>query len=1033
VAGEDDDSGDPDPEQAILKSVYELSTGERGDILIFLSGEREIRDTAAALRKHRSPETEVLPLYARLSAAEQDRVFVPHHRQRIVLATNVAETSLTVPGIRYVIDPGYARVSRYSHRVKVQRLPVEKISQASANQRKGRCGRVGPGICIRLYSEQDYISRPEFTEPEIRRTNLAAVILQMKALDLGDLDQFPFIDPPDSPMVNDGFRVLAELSAVDERRELTAIGRKLARLPVDPRIGRMLLAANAEGCVSEVLVIASALSVPDPRERFLQDQQAASEKHSRFNDERSDFLAFVNLWKFFEEQREILSQNQLRKFCQENFLSFMRMREWRDLHRQLLTLARELGFRLNGPPAEYDAIHRALLTGLLGNVAFKGEGNEYTGARNVELFLFPGSGLFNKGPKWIMAAEFIETSRRYAHTVAKIEPEWIERLAGHLLRRSYYEPHWEKNAAQVAAYERASLYGLVINPRRKVHYGSIEPEESRRIFIQRALVDGDYRTDAPFFLHNRALIGDIQEIEEKSRRRDVLVDEHELFSFYDSLIPADINNGAGFERWRKKAERDRPGLLFLTREALMRHGAEDVTEDQFPSFFNVGGTRFPLEYHFEPGHPADGVTVTVPLAALNQIDPVRCEWLVPGLLPEKVTAVLKSLPKSLRRSFVPVPDYVDACLEAIVPGAEPLASALAVHLHQLTGVRIPHDAWRLEGIPAHLLMNFKIVDEGGRELAMGRDLSALQRELGREAGKSFGRGLAGEFLREGIVRWDFGDVADEVAFELDGLSLTGYPALEDHGQSVTLKLFDSPDQADWAMRGGVLRLFMMELAQPLNYVQKNLPGIERMCSYYSSVGSREELKEDLIRAITNRAFIGDEPPVRRAKEFAESKEKAGKGLMTVANEICALAEAVLEEYRAVTRGIQGSASPMRREALADVRDQLARLVYKGFISATPLHWLRHFPRYLKAIRLRLKRLDHDSARDARRAAEIASLWRPYLERAESHRERGIRDPELERYRWMLEEQRVSLFAQELKTAFPVSIKRLREQWERVKP
>ncbi len=665
--GDDDEQRGYDMVHGIVEAVDELCREGQGDILVFLSGERDIRDVSEALRKHHPPKTEILPLLARQSAVEQNRVFKTGGHRRIVLATNVAETSLTVPGIRYVVDPGYARISRYSVRNKVQRLPIEKVSQSSANQRSGRCGRVAAGVAIRLYDEDDFKNRPAFTDPEVLRTNLASVILQMASLRLGEPAKFPFINPPPDKMINDGFRLLEELDAVDKHRQLTATGKQLAQLPIDPRIARMLLAAQKLNCITEVLIIASALSIQDPRERPMDKQQAADEAHNKYKDERSDFLAFIKLWELYHDKKKHLSQNKLRQYCKEHFLSFLRLREWHDIHQQLHVQVSQMGLKANQVPADYQEIHQALLSGLLSNIAVKSDNKEYTGTRNLKLHIFPGSALHKKGPKWVMAAELVETGRLYARIAAKIEPEWIEPVAGDLVRKQYSDPHWEKKPSQVVAFEQVSLYGLPIVPRRRVHFGPIDPVQSNEIFIRDALVQGDWFCRGPFFKHNLKLIENIELLEQKSRRRDVLVDDDVLFEFYKTRIPAHITNGAGFEKWRKKAEQDNPKLLFLTRDDLMQHQADHVTTDSFPDQLLVNRVPLALEYHFEPGKTHDGITQTIPLSLLNQTNPERYEWLVPGLLRDKIMFLLKSLPKTQRRHFIPMPKYADDCLQNMSP------------------------------------------------------------------------------------------------------------------------------------------------------------------------------------------------------------------------------------------------------------------------------------------------------------------------------------------------------------------------------
>ncbi|MEQ6340907.1 MAG: ATP-dependent RNA helicase HrpA [Gammaproteobacteria bacterium] len=1020
LLAENEDQQDRDVQQAILDAVDELSRLGPGDILIFLSGEREIRETAENLRKHHPPHTEILPLYARLNAAEQEQVFRPHTGRRIVLATNVAETSLTVPGIRYVIDPGHARVSRYNPRTKVQRLPIEPISQAAADQRAGRCGRVSSGVCIRLYSEQDYELRSRYTDPEIRRANLAQVILQMKALRLHEIEHFPFMDPPDSRHIKDGYQTLIELGALDEQRHLTELGRQLAKLPADPRIGRMILAARDEHCLSEALIIAAALSIADPRERPLESQQQADTCHRAFSDERSDFLSYLRLWDAYEEQARHLSQAKLRRWCAERYLSYVRMREWRDIHTQLYTVAKEIGLRLNDIPADYAAIHRALLAGLLGNIAVKGDDREYLGARNTKLAIFPGSALHKKPPKWIMAAELVETARLYARTVARIEPEWLERVGAHLLRRSHFEPHWEKGSAQVVAYERVVLFGLTVVEKRRIVFGPIDPVTAREIFIRAALVEGEYRTNAPFFTHNRDLLTEVEELEHKQRRRDLVIDEHQLYAFYDARIPAGIYNGPLFERWHKEQERTNPRLLFLTREDLMTEGAVAASSEQFPAHLELQGLRLQLEYRFEPGHEEDGVTVIVPVSVLNQLQPARFDWLVPGLLREKVTALLKSLPQGLRRHFVPVPNYADICLQTLTPGTPTLIQSITAILGKITGIEIPAEAWRADALPAHLRMNFKVVDANGQVIAIGRDLAKLQQGHRAQAQAAFAELPRNTFGRSGITAWDFGELPEQIEFQRDGLTLIGYPALAEEGDAVALRLFDTREAAHHAMQRGLLRLYMTQLPQQIKYLEKNLPGLQTMCLHYVPLGRCEELKQDLVAAAVTRAFLDTSLP-RTQQAFEQRKEQGKARLPTLANEICTCIQATLAEYAAIQKGLKAPLPPACQPALTDIKDQLQRLIYPGFVTRTSWPRLQHLPRYLKATRLRLEKLPRNPARDQQLQGELAPLWQTYWQHASA--------ATLEEYRWLLEELRVSLFAQELKTAAPVSAKRLQKMWQ----
>lgn len=1025
-------------QRAIVNAVDELSGPDRGDILVFLSGEREIRETAETLRKHRMHLTEVLPLYARLGAAEQARVFQPHPGRRIILATNVAETSLTVPGIRHVIDTGFARISRYSHRSQVQRLPIEPVSRASADQRKGRCGRIGAGICIRLYEEADFQARREFTEPEIQRTNLAAVILQMKHLGLGEVGDFPFIDPPDRRLIRDGYRLLGELGAVGGDRRITRLGRQLATLPVDPRIGRMLLAAAHGRCLREVTVIAAALSVQDPRERPLEHRQAADEMHREFQNEESDFLGLLALWRYLEEQRRHLSRNRFRQLCKQRFFSWNRVQEWHDIHQQLRGQLHEMGFLDNQADATYEEIHQALLTGLLGNIGFRGKDKEYLGAHGGRFRIFPGSGLFKSAPKWILAAERVETARQYARTVARIQPGWVEAVAGHLIRRSYSEPHWERRPAQVGAYEKTSLYGLTLTPRRKVNYGPVNPREAREIFIRCALVEGDFHTRAPFFRHNRELIDQVRRLESKARRQDILVDEAQIHAYYEARIPEGIYSGAAFEQWLRKATRKQPKLLHMRLSDLLRREAQEVTDERYPDALDVEGTLLPLEYRFEPGEADDGLMLAVPLALIHQVSAERCEWLVPGLLREKIIALLRSLPKPLRKSFVPVPDYADACLRALQPSDEPLTRALAGELKRLTGVHIPEDAWRVDALPDHLRMGYRILDEKGRTVAEGRDLARLRKEHGGDAGAASQQPPTHELERDGLRDWDFGGLPETVPLKRAGIRMQGYPALIDRGDTVAIRVLDSRQRAGRAMRAGLRRLFMLKLGQEMRHLRRTLPELARMRLQYARIpeapeglasDARRDLEDELTGLILDLAFIENRPPIRDGEAFA-ARLAAGKGgLMRVADEVCKLVGCLLDEYQQARKALAGDTPVNWIPMVSDMRRQLDRLVYQGFLQSTPWENLVHFPRYLKAIRMRRDKLHHAAGRDLQRMREMEPLYGQWREKDEKARKAGKPDERIDELRWSFEELRVSLFAQELKTAVPVSLKRIGKRWK----
>ena len=1034
LAGRGERDDEQDMVQATLDAVDELARAPGGgDVLVFLPGEREIRETADALRQHHPKGAEILPLYARLSFEEQERVFRPGGARRIVLATNVAETSLTVPGIRFVVDTGLVRINRYGYRNKVEQLQVEPVSQASANQRAGRCGRVAAGICIRLYSGEDYDARPQYTDPEILRSSLASVILRMKALGLGDVERFPFLDPPAPRMIADGYQLLAELGAVDDSYALTPLGRRLARFQIDPRVARMILAAEHEQCLAEMLVIAAVLEVNDPRERPFERADAADRAHARFHDEQSDFLVLLKVWHHFQEAIEHRKSNRkLALELREQFLSQRRLREWRDVHHQLAALVAQMGMRANEKPATDEQVHRALIAGLLGNIGCKGEeAGEYLGARGVRFAIFPGSGLRKKQPRWVVAAELVETTRLYARCVARIEPEWVEAAAGELVKRHYFDPHWQRERAMVSAYERVTLYGLTLVPRRRVNYGPINPKEAREVFIRRALVAGEFDTRAPFFEHNRRLVKEIEALEHKARRRDVLVNEEVIFNFYDGIVALDLVNGAGFERWRAEAEHANPRLLYLTREYLMRHAAAEITEAQFPERLRAGDVDLKLGYRFEPGHPLDGVTVTVPLELLNRLEPAHFEWLVPGLVREKIAHLFKALPKQLRRHLVPVPQHVTAFLEEQDSGeSRPrLAAALGRYVQRAAGAPVAADVWDDVEPPPHLCMNFRVVDEVGRELATGRDLAALKTQLGQAASLTFSADEPG-IEKTGIRVWDFGDLPAEISFTRGGRRLTGYPALADEGESVAIRLFDTRPAADAAMRAGVRRMIWLSLKEQMRQREKTLPGFTQAALALRTLASADDLREDLLTAIADRAFIGEDELPRTAKAFEALRARARTRLPAVADGGCRLFGTVAEEYPRAQQRLAGAGKTAPRP-VADVRAQLARLVFKGFMAATPWERLQDLPRYLKAMQARLDKYAKDSERDERHASHIGELWSRYEERAAKLRRAHESDPRLEDFRWRIEELRVSLFAQELRTPYPVSFKRLDKLWQSI--
>ncbi|MDN4587961.1 ATP-dependent RNA helicase HrpA [Xenophilus aerolatus] len=1115
-----EESRDFDLNDAIADGVDELwAGGVGGDILVFLPGEREIREAADHLRKHlaHSPvlrNAEVLPLFARLSQAEQDRIFDGHTGRRIVLATNVAETSLTVPGIRYVIDAGTARVKRYAFRSKVEQLMVEPISQAAANQRAGRCGRVANGICIRLYDEKDFNSRPRFTDPEILRSSLAGVILRMKSLHLGDVGRFPFLESPSGRAIADGYQLLNELGAVDEANELTPIGAELAKLPLDPRVGRMILEARSRGALQEVLVIAAAMSVQDVRDRPLEAQQQADQAHAKFDDEKSEFSGYLTLWKWLHDarggapvaqtRREMqakvqgpkkasaavlpvaqrlaaaapapapelatpthkLSNRQYEQLLRQNFISVRRVREWRDIHSQLLTVVTEHKWKLNSAPAGYEAVHKSMLAGLLGNIGWKmdeeagASSGEYLGARGIKFHRHPGAHLRKRPGRWIVCAELVETTRLFGRGIANIEPQWIEEVAGHVLKKQLLDPHWEKKDARVAAFERATLYGLVVYSGRRVDFAKVDLPAAREIFLREALVAGDWETKLPFLAANRKLVREVEGLEHKSRRQDVLVDDALIYAFYDAHVPAELANGQAFEQWYREAAKAQPRLLFLSREELMRHQAAGITTQAFPPTVKLGGVDCAATYLHEPGDPKDGLTVTVPLFVLNQVSEERCEWLVPGMLKDKIQALLKSLPQRPRSRFVPLPESAARLNEALSApeafGHGSLTDALLKRVRDETSLDVKRADFKLDMLPPHLFMNLRVVDEHGRQLGMGRNLGALKGELGAQARGAF-QALAGlrarapETSKEKVpeapvgraqeaiknaateapartttqrhTAWTFGELPELMEVWRGAQTLIGFPALIDGGDAVTIEVFDEPEVAAAKHRAGLRRLIALQLKDALKYLEKNIPELQKMAVAYLPLGTLEELRAQIIDVALDRAFLQDPLPADAAA--FQRRVDEGRGRLTlIANEVARLAGTILAEYAAAARKIKDT--KVQPDAVKDAAEQLQRLVGKRFLADTPWAQLQHFARYLKAIVLRLDKLRADPARDASRLAELKPqeqrYWRLVAER------KGATDERMLEFRWLLEELRVSFFAQELRTPQPVSLKRLDKAW-----
>jgi ATP-dependent helicase HrpA len=1067
--------------EAIADGVDELWREGSGDILVFLPGEREIREAADHLRKHLANGrivAEVLPLFARLSQQEQDRVFQSGNGRRIVLATNVAETSLTVPGIRYVIDSGQARVKRYSFRNKVEQLQVEPVSQAAANQRAGRCGRVANGICIRLYDEKDFNARPRFTDPEILRSSLAGVILRMKSLHLGHVEDFPFIEPPLRKAIADGYQLLNELGAVDDNNEITKLGVDLARLPLDPRVGRMILEAKDRQALAEVLVIAASLSVQDVRDRPIDQQQQADQKHKQFDDEKSEFMGTLKLWQWLDDSRgghghhepgqpekHKLSHRKHEALLREHFINPRRVREWKDVYSQLHTVVAEHNWRLNGAPATYEQVHLSLLSGLLGNVGCKSDDEDwYLGARGIKFWKHPGANLSKKPGRWILAAELVETSKLYGRGVANIDAQWLAAMGQHLLKKQLLEPHWEKKAAEVVALERATLYGLVVYNNKRVNFGLVNPREAREIFIREGLVNDEWDTRLPFLAANRKLIAQVEQLEHKSRRQDVLVDDELIHAFYDAQIPPDVMSGHSFERWYRQASRENPKLLFLSREELMRHEAAGITSSAFPKFVRLGGVDCAATYLHEPGDARDGVTVTVPIYALNQVSDERGEWLVPGMLKDKVLALVKSLHQKPRARLVPLPDYVDSFIEAVEFGQGSLMEQLLKAVRDKTQLDIKRADFKLDMLSPHLFMNYRVVDEHGRQLGMGRNLPALKAELGSLARGAF-QALAALKAKEVVAApidaapppaakvvatspgagrqgpgkdhtkatataastpltdWTFGELPELMEIQRGGHTLIGFPALLDKGTHVEIDIFDEPDVAATRHRAGLRRLVALQIKEPLKYLEKNIPDLQKMAMVYMPLGTADELREQIIDVALDRAYLA-EPLPTDAASFKARVEEGRTRLNLIAQEVARLAGSVLAEYATATRKLKDAKPP--KDVADDVAAQLQRLMPKRFVMQTPYVQLQHFPRYLKGITLRLDKLKGDPVRDAQRMAELRPLDQRYTRRLAELK--GTPDARLDEFRWLLEELRISLFAQELRTPQPVSVKRLEKTW-----
>ncbi len=1017
-------------EDAILDAIHELTSFDMGDILIFLEGEGEIHETDMFLRKQNLSDTDILPLYARLSSSRQNKIFAPHKRRHIVLATNIAETSLTIPGIRYVIDTGMARISRYSYRSKVQRLPIEKISMAAANQRKGRCGRTSDGICIRLYSEEDFLSRAEFTQPEILRTNLASVILQMKALNIGDIENYPFINPPERKLINDGMRVLQEINALDKQNKLTPTGKKVARFPLDPRHARLLLAANEFNCLNEVLIIVSALSIQSPRERPIDKQEKSDKAHEQYDDENSDFLWFVNLWHFYQKQQKKLSQNKLRKLCVQNFLSYMRMREWADIHRQLRHVCTEMKFAINSEPASYQNIHCAILTGMPSHVAFLSDKHEYTGARDIKLNIFPASGQFNKKPKWMVAADLVETSRLYARNVAKIESNWLINTATHLLKYDYSEAYWESKSARVVALEKISLYGMTLVAGKRVNYGRINPTESKALFIRNALVDADLESSANFFKHNNIIINELRELETKSRRPDI-VDEEKIYSFYDKALPVDVYDGQSFAAWVKNLDKDKKQALFLDKESIMSHEAEHITENSYPDVIQSRGISIPLEYKFEPGEKDDGLNIDIPIAVLNQFDDKQMDYLVPGLIEEKIIFLLRALPKQIRTKIVPIPETAKECVRNLTNHSISLKQNLSAYLYLTRSIEILDKDWPETDLPEHLKVNYRIIDSNNDLLGTGKNIASLKESFSDKAESAFTDLYENEYGTEEVTSWDFGELPLTQEIKINEDTIVVYPSLIEEEGKVYKHALDNQDSAEYYLRYGLRALLKRELVKEIKYLRKNLRSIEKLALMYSNIGSKSELIDEIVDLAIDETFLYEEEPIRKQDHFFAALSENKQNLLMNAEKVCVLLEIILERQMNVATRLSEPDVLKHIGAIADIEDQINYLIYAGFINDVPYKYLQHYPRYLDSISKRIEKLKNAQDKDRQNVLLIEEHWNRIKKLVDNAYETDNFSSRLNDYRWMIEELRISLFTQELKTKIPISIKRMDKAWDKL--